>query len=84
MHAVIQVSPDGMVGSRNCCCHSFAACAVDVTASARMEAESQAHMVGTTLQGVCNVLEALDANGDGKTDFPEFCAMIKEARYIYT
>jgi len=53
------------------------------TASARMEAESQAHMVRTTLQGICKVLEAFDANGDGKTDFPEFCAMIKEERYIY-
>ena len=26
MHAVIQVPPDGVVGSRNCCCHSFTAC----------------------------------------------------------
>jgi len=26
------VPPDGVVGSRNCCCHSFAACTVDVTA----------------------------------------------------
>ena len=30
-HAVIQVSPDGVVGSRNCCCHSCATCTVDVT-----------------------------------------------------
>ena len=31
VHAVIQVPPDGVVGSLNCCCHSFAACTVDVT-----------------------------------------------------
>jgi len=31
VHAVIQVPPDGVVGSRNCHCHSFAACTVDVT-----------------------------------------------------
>ena len=31
MHAVIQVPPDGVVGSRDCCSHSFAACTVDVT-----------------------------------------------------
>jgi len=31
VHAVIQVPPDGVVGSRNYCCHSFAACTVDVT-----------------------------------------------------
>ena len=31
MHAVKQVPPDGVVGSRNCCCHSFVACTVDVT-----------------------------------------------------
>ena len=31
VHAVIQVPPDGVVGSRNCRCHSFAACTVDVT-----------------------------------------------------
>ena len=31
MHAVIQVPPDGVVGSRNCRCHSFVACTVDVT-----------------------------------------------------
>ena len=31
MHAVIQVHPAGVVGGRNCHCHSFAACAVDVT-----------------------------------------------------
>ena len=31
VHAIIQVPPDGVVGSRNCCCHSFAACTVDVT-----------------------------------------------------
>jgi len=28
MHAVIQVPPDGVVDSRNCRCHSFAACTV--------------------------------------------------------
>jgi len=31
VHAVIQVPPDGVVGSRDCRCHSFAACTVDVT-----------------------------------------------------
>jgi len=31
VHAVIQVPPDGVVGSSNCRCHSFAACTVDVT-----------------------------------------------------
>jgi len=31
MHAVIQVPPDGVVGSRNYCCHSSAACALDLT-----------------------------------------------------
>ena len=31
VHAVIQVPPDGVVGSRNCHCHSFAACTVDMT-----------------------------------------------------
>jgi len=31
MHAVIQVPPDGVVGSRNCRCHSFAACTIDMT-----------------------------------------------------
>jgi len=31
MHAVIQVPPDGVVGSRKCRCHPFAAVAVDVT-----------------------------------------------------
>jgi len=31
MHAVIQVPPDGVVGSHNCRCHLFAACIVDVT-----------------------------------------------------
>ena len=31
VHAVIQVPPDGVVGSRNCCCYSFAAYTVDVT-----------------------------------------------------
>jgi len=31
VHAVIQVPPDGVVGSRICRCHSFAACTVDVT-----------------------------------------------------
>jgi len=33
VHAVIQVPPDGVVGSRNCCCHSFAACTVEMTVS---------------------------------------------------
>jgi len=51
-------------------------------ASARMEVESQAHMVGMTWQDVCIVLQVFDANGDGKTDFPAFCTMIKEARYV--
>jgi len=32
MHTVIQVPLDGVVGSRNGCCHPFAACTVDVTA----------------------------------------------------
>ena len=31
MHAVIQVPPDEVVGSRNCWCYYFAACTVDVT-----------------------------------------------------
>jgi len=31
VHTVIQVPLDAVVGSRNCCCHSFAACTVDVT-----------------------------------------------------
>ena len=31
MHADKQVPPDGVVGSRNCRCHLFAACTVDVT-----------------------------------------------------
>jgi len=30
MHVVIQVPPDGVVGSCNFCCHPFAACTVDV------------------------------------------------------
>ena len=30
MHAVIQVLPDGVVGSRNCCCHPFAAGTINV------------------------------------------------------
>ena len=31
VHAVIQVPPDGVVGSRRCRCHPFAVCTVDVT-----------------------------------------------------
>ena len=31
VHAVVQVPPDGVVGSCDCRCHSFAACTVDVT-----------------------------------------------------
>ena len=31
VHAVIQEHPDGVVGSRNCRCYSFAACTADVT-----------------------------------------------------
>jgi len=31
MHTVIQVPPDGVVGSRNCHCHPFAASTIDVT-----------------------------------------------------
>jgi len=31
VHTVIQVPPDGVMGPRDCCCHSFAACIVDVT-----------------------------------------------------
>jgi len=31
MHAVIQEPPDGVVGSRNCRCHPFAVCTIDVT-----------------------------------------------------
>jgi len=49
-------------------------------ASARMEVESQAHMVATTYLSIVNSLQLFDANGDGKTNFPEFCTMIKEAR----
>ena len=35
VHAVIQVPADGVVGCCNCCCHSFAACTVDVTVFSR-------------------------------------------------
>jgi len=50
------------------------------TASARMEVESQAHMVAATFLSIVKSLQLFDANGDGKTNFLEFCAMIKEAR----
>ena len=31
MHDVIQVHPDGVLGSRNCRCHPFASCTIDIT-----------------------------------------------------
>ena len=49
VHAVIQVPPDGVVGSRNCRCHSFAACTVDVTVCfLRQDAQVQRFEQDTT------------------------------------
>jgi len=31
MHAVVQMPPDEVAGSRDCVCHSFAACTVNIT-----------------------------------------------------